>query len=163
MTQLTRELATLIGAGQTVEGALSLAREEVPDRKLAAALEGVLLKVRAGSSLSDALGAEPRFFPPLYVSLVRAGEASGRLGSSLSELGTMRERTEELRSKLTSALIYPTVLLLTAVGAVIVLLTVVVPRMEPMFAQAGARCPPAPRSCSRPPICCATTAISCWR
>jgi general secretion pathway protein F len=141
VTQLTRELATLIGAGQTVEGALSLAREEVPDRKLAAALEGVLLKVRAGSSLSDALGAEPRFFPPLYVSLVRAGEASGRLGSSLSELGTMRERTEELRSKLTSALIYPTVLLLTAVGAVIVLLTVVVPRMEPMFAQAGASLP----------------------
>ncbi|MFL5334217.1 MAG: type II secretion system F family protein [Geminicoccaceae bacterium] len=141
VTQLTRELATLIGAGQTVEGALSLAREEVPDRGLAAALEGVLLKVRAGSSLSDALAAEPRFFPPLYVSLVRAGEASGRLGSSLSELGTMRERTEELRSKLTSALIYPTVLLLTAVGAVIVLLTVVVPRMEPMFAQAGASLP----------------------
>ena len=141
VTQLTRELATLIGAGQTVEGALSLAREEVPDRGLAAALEGVLLKVRAGSSLSDALAAEPRYFPPLYVSLVRAGEASGRLGPSLDELGTMRERTEELRSKLTSALIYPCVLLLTAIGAVIVLLTVVVPRMAPMFAQAGAALP----------------------
>ena len=48
VTQLSRELATLIGAGQTVEGALSLAREEVPDRGLAAALEGVLLKVRSG-------------------------------------------------------------------------------------------------------------------
>ena len=141
VTQLTSELATLIGAGQTVEGALALAREEVPDRGLAAALEGVLLKVRAGSSLSDALAAEPRYFPPLYVSLVRAGEASGRLGPSLDELGTMRERTEELRSKLTSALIYPCVLLLTAIGAVIVLLTVVVPRMAPMFAQAGAALP----------------------
>ena len=53
----------------------------------------------------------------------------------------MRERSEELRSKLTSALIYPCVLLLTAVGAVVVLLTVVVPRMEPMFAQAGAALP----------------------
>ena len=145
VTQLTRELATLIGAGQTVEGALALAREEVPDRVLAVALEGVLLKVRGGSSLSDALAAEPRHFPPLYVSLVRAGEASGRLGASLAELATMRERTEALRAKLTSALIYPTVLFLTAIGAVILLLTVVVPRMEPMFAQAGAALPASTR------------------
>ena len=145
VTQLTRELATLIGAGQTVEGALSLAREEVPDRGLAAALEGVLLKVRAGSSLSDALAAEPRYFAPLYVSLVRAGEASGRLGASLGELATMREKTETLRSKLNSALIYPTVLFLTAIGAVMILLTVVVPRMEPMFAQAGAALPTSTR------------------
>jgi general secretion pathway protein F len=141
VTQLTRELATLIGAGQTVEGALSLAREEIPDKGLAAAVEGILLKVRSGSSLSDALAAEPRYFPPLYISIVRAGEASGRLGASLSELGIMRERTEALRSKLNSALIYPVVLFLTAIGAVIVLLTVVVPRMEPMFANAGAALP----------------------
>ena len=117
----------------------------MPDRGLAAALEGVLLKVRSGSSLSDALAAEPRYFPPLYVSLVRAGEASGRLGRSLGELATMREQTEALRSKLTSALIYPIVLLLTAIGAVVVLLTVVVPRMEPMFAQAGAALPASTR------------------
>lgn len=145
VTQLTRELATLIGAGQTVEGALALAREEVPDKGLAAALENVLLKVRSGSSLSDALADEPRYFPPLYVSLVRAGEASGRLGGALAELATMRERTEQLRSRLTSALIYPAVLLLTAVGAVVVLLTVVVPQMEPMFASAGAALPASTR------------------
>jgi general secretion pathway protein F len=145
VTQLTRELATLLGAGQTVEMALALAREEVPDKGLAAALEGVLLKVRSGSSLSDALAAEPRYFPPLYISLVRAGEATGRLGPSLSELATMRERTEQLRSKLNSALIYPVVLLLTALGSVVVLLTVVVPKMQPMFAQAGAALPTSTR------------------
>jgi general secretion pathway protein F len=145
VTQLTRELSTLLGAGQTVEGSLALAREEVPDKGLTAALEGVLLKVRSGSSLSDALANEPRYFPPLYVSLVRAGEQSGRLGQSLAELATMRERTEQLRSKLTSALIYPVVLFLTAIGAVVVLLTVVVPRMEPMFASAGASLPSSTR------------------
>lgn len=145
VTQLSRELSTLIGAGQTIESALALAREEVPDRGLAAALEGVLLKVRSGSSLSDALAGEPRYFSALYVSLVRAGEASGRLGTSLGELATMRERTEALRSKINSALIYPTVLFLTAIGAVVVLLTVVVPRMEPMFAQAGAALPASTR------------------
>lgn len=145
VTQLTRELATLLGAGQTVEGALALAREEVPDKGLSAALEDILLKVRSGTSLSDALAEAPRYFPPLYVSLVRAGEASGHLGPSLAELATMRERTEALRSKLNSALIYPVVLLLTALGAVTVLLTVVVPRMEPMFANAGAALPTSTR------------------
>ena len=145
VTQLTRELSTLIGAGQTVEGALSLAREEVPDKGLAAALENVLLKVRSGTSMSDALAAEQRYFPPIYVSLVRAGEASGRLGGSLAELATMREKTEALRSRLNSALIYPMVLLLTAIGAVVILLTVVVPRMEPMFASAGAALPASTR------------------
>ena len=145
VTQLTRELATLLGAGQTVETSLSLAREEVPDKGLSVALEGVLLQVRSGSSLSDALAAEPRYFPPLYVSLVRAGEQSGRLSQSLGELATMRERTEQLGSKLTSAMIYPVVLLVTAIGSVIVLLTVVVPRMEPMFASAGAALPTSTR------------------
>ncbi|MGD9508251.1 MAG: type II secretion system F family protein, partial [Geminicoccaceae bacterium] len=86
-----------------------------------------------------------RYFSPLFVSLVRAGEASGRLGTTLGELATMRERTEALRSKINSALIYPTVLFLTAIGAVMVLLTVVVPRMEPMFAQAGAALPASTR------------------
>ena len=67
--------------------------------------------------------------------MVRAGEASGRLDKSLRELAELRERTEALQAKLTSALIYPAILVLTALGSVIVLLTVVVPQIEPMFAQ----------------------------
>lgn len=145
VTQLTRELATLLGAGQTVEGALVLVREEVPSKPLAAALERILLKVRSGASLSDAVAAEPRFFPPLYVSLVRAGEASGELGTALTEIGTMRERTEQLRAKINSALIYPVILFLTAIGSIVVMLTVVVPQLEPMFANAGAALPASTR------------------
>ena len=83
VTQLTRELATLLGAGQTVEGALSLAREEVPDKGLAAALEGVLLKVRSGSSLSDALAAEPRYLPAALCQPGACRRAVGPAGQSL--------------------------------------------------------------------------------
>jgi general secretion pathway protein F len=146
VTQLTRELATLIGAGQTLEGALALVGEELSQKDLAATLGRVLVKVRSGVSLSEALAQEPQYFPALYVSMVRAGEAAGRLDKSLRELAELRERTEQLQAKLTSALIYPCILTLTAVGSVMLLLTLVVPQLEPMFASAGAALPTSTRA-----------------
>jgi general secretion pathway protein F len=141
VTQITRELATLIGAGQTLEGALAIVGEELGHKELQAALGRVLLKVRSGVSLSDALAQEPTFFPGLYVSMVRAGEAAGRLDKSLRELAELRERSEALQAKLTSAMIYPAILVLTALGSVTLLLTVVVPQLEPMFASAHSKLP----------------------
>ena len=73
--------------------------------------------------------------------MVRAGEAAGRLDKSLLELAELRERTEALQAKLTSALIYPAILVLTALGSVTLLLTVVVPQIEPMFANARGKLP----------------------
>ncbi len=145
VTQVTRELATLIGAGQTLEGALALVAEDVRQKPLAAALGRVLVRVRSGLSLSEALSQEPQYFPPLYVSMTRAGEAAGKLDVSLRELALLRERSEALQSKLTSAMIYPIILVLTAVGAVTLLLTLVVPQLEPMFAQAGSQLPASTR------------------
>jgi general secretion pathway protein F len=145
VTAATRELSTLIGAGQTVEAALEMTAEDAGNRRLAAALARVLAKVRGGTALADALAEEPRFFPPVYVAMVRAGEAAGRLDRTLAELVTLRERSEAMRSKLTSALLYPTLLVLTAIGALGILLTVVVPQFAPMFAQAGAELPASSR------------------
>ena len=104
-------------------------------------------------SLSDALAQEPRHFPRLYVSMVRAGEAAGHLDKSLRELAELRERTEALQAKLTSALIYPVILVLTAVGAVTMLLTLVVPQFAPMFAQAGEQLPAGTRIVLAVPQC----------
>lgn len=146
VSQMTRELATLLGAGQTLEGALALVGEDLGHKELSAVLAGVLVRVRSGVSLSEALAQEPAFFPPLYVSMVRAGEAAGRLDESLKELAELRERTAALQAKLTSALIYPIVLVLTAVGSVTLLLTMVVPQLEPMFASAGAALPASTRT-----------------
>lgn len=145
VTQLTRELATLVGAGQTLEGALALVREELGYKRLTAAVDRVLEKVRGGRSLSDAMAEEGAFFPELYVSMVRSGEAAGRLDDSLRELAELRERTEALQAKLTSAMIYPVILSLTAVGAVTLLMTVVVPQLEPMFANARGALPDSTR------------------
>ena len=141
LTAATRELATLIGAGQTLESALDMVAEDAGSRKLSAALARVLAKVRGGSSLADALAEEGGIFPGLYVAMVRAGEASGQLDRTLAELVTLREKSEAMRSKLTSALIYPMLLVLTAVGALGILLTVVVPQFAPLFEQAGEQLP----------------------
>jgi general secretion pathway protein F len=141
LTAATRELATLVGAGTTIESALDMVAEDTGNRRLAGALQRVLDRVRGGSSLADAMSDEPRFFPRMYIAMVRAGEASGQLEQTLAELVTLRERSEAMRAKLVSAMIYPTLLVLTAVGALGILLTVVVPQFEPLFEQAGERLP----------------------
>lgn len=145
VTVTTRELATLIGAGETLESALALVAGELGDRRLRAVFEGILNRVRTGASLSDAMAAEPRVFSRLYVGMVRAAEATGRLGEVLGELADLRERQEALRRQLTSALIYPAVLMLTAIGAVLVLLLYVVPQFTPVFAGHEDRLPPLTR------------------
>lgn len=141
LTAVTRELATLVGAGQTIEGALEMVAEDTGNRKLGAALQRVLAQVRGGSSLADALDAEPRIFPALYVAMVRAGEASGQLERTLGELVALREKSEAMQAKLTSAMIYPLLLVCTAIGALAILLTVVVPQFRPLFDQAGEQLP----------------------
>lgn len=146
LTIATRELATLIEAGETLESALALIAEELDDATLRRILASVLAKVRSGSALSEALAGEPKVFSRLYVGMVRAAEATGRLGPVLAELADLRERQETLRRQLTSALVYPTILVLTSIGAIAVLLLYVVPQFEPVFAGAEDRLPAATRS-----------------
>lgn len=145
VTVATRELATLIGAGETLESALALVAGELSDRRLRPVFEALLNRVRTGASLSDAMAAEPGIFSRLYIGMVRAAEATGRLGEVLTELADLRERQETLQRQLGSALIYPIVLLLTAIGAVLVLLLYVVPQFTPIFAGHEDRLPPLTR------------------
>jgi general secretion pathway protein F len=146
LTVATRELATLIEAGETLESALALVAEELDDATLRRVLAAALGKVRSGAALSEALAGEPQVFSRLYVGMVRAAEATGRLGPVLAELADLRERQETLRRQLTSALVYPAILVATAIGAVAVLLLYVVPQFEPVFAGAEDRIPAATRA-----------------
>jgi general secretion pathway protein F len=146
LTVATRELATLIEAGETLESALALVAEELDDATLRRVLAAVLAKVRGGAALSEALAGEPKVFSRLYVGMVRAAEATGRLGPVLAELADLRERQETLRRQLTSALVYPAILVATAIGAIAVLLLYVVPQFEPVFAGAEDRLPAATRT-----------------
>lgn len=137
-TLLTRQLAVLLGSGMTVEGALT-ATAGSSER---AEFETVLLQARAevmeGTSFADALLSAPRAFPPLYRSIVAAGEASGKLPAVLDQLATHLERSYRVRTLVRSALVYPVILGLMAVLMVTGLMVFIVPRLVEQFDLLGA-------------------------
>lgn len=129
----TRQLADLVSAGLPLDRALTVLIRQTASAGLKARLTQVQEDVRAGQSLSEALGRFPREFPRLYVNMVHAGEVTGRLGEVLERLAGYLEREITRRSQLVSAMTYPAVLIVVAVSAVVFLLTFVVPRLSTVF------------------------------
>jgi general secretion pathway protein F len=138
---VTRELATLLRSGLPLDRALETLIGLAPTRPVAALLQGVRDDVRGGKALSQALDARREVFSRFYVNIVRAGEAGGALGPVLTRLADTMERAKELKGTVTSALIYPTILICVAVVSVMVLLFFVVPQFKTQFAQAGQALP----------------------
>jgi general secretion pathway protein F len=138
---ITRELATLLRAGLTLDRALEVLIGLAPTPAVMTLLQGVRDDVRGGRSLSQALDARREVFSRFYVNIVRAGEAGGALGVVLQRLAETMERGKELRDSVQSALIYPTILVFVAVASVILLLSWVVPQFQQTFAQAGKALP----------------------
>ena len=141
LAAVTRELSIMLGAGQDLDRALRFLVEIAPNKRVAAVLEQVRAAVRDGGALANALAQHGGSFGPLYIGLVRAGEASGSLAPTLERLAAMLERQRSLAATVTSAMIYPVLLLLAAVGAVTLLLTEVLPQFVPLFEQNGAALP----------------------
>jgi general secretion pathway protein F len=144
--ELTRELAIMLAAGQDLDRALRFVVENTRNARARAVLGNVRDKVRGGSSLAAALAGEPRSFSKLYIGLVRAGEAGGTLPATLDRLGTLLERERSLSANLRSAMIYPALLIVAAVGSIVLLLDYVLPQFAPIFQQAGAELPAATRA-----------------
>jgi general secretion pathway protein F len=136
-----RQLATLVRAGIPLDRSLSLCRDLAEKPALRAVIEDTLRELRSGQSLAHSLAANQRFFPPLYVAMVRAGEASGTLPAVLDRLVEFEEFSAELRGYLISALIYPMVLLAVGGVAIAFLLGFVVPRFAQIFEEAGKELP----------------------
>ncbi len=141
LTNVTRELSIMLDAGQDLDLALRFLVETAPHKRVAAVLEQVRDAVRDGSPLATALGRQPRSFPRLYVGLVRAGEAGGTLAHTLDRLALLLERERSLASTVKSAMIYPALLLVAALGSITLLLTQVLPQFVPLFEQNGAQLP----------------------
>jgi general secretion pathway protein F len=138
---ITRELATLLRAGLTLDRALEILIGLAAAPPVAVLLQRIRDDVRGGKALSQALDAHRDVFSRFYVNIVRAGEAGGALGVVLTRLADTMERNKDMRESVKSALIYPTILIGVAVTSVIVLLIWVVPQFELTFAQAGKALP----------------------
>jgi len=138
---LTQEIATLLGAGLPLDRSLEILVGLAENDRVAAVLTKVRNEVRGGASLSKALEAQGTVFSRFYVNMIRAGEAGGALADVLARLSEFMERSKELRESVKSALIYPAILVFVAVLSVGILLGVVVPQFEPIFAQSGKALP----------------------
>jgi general secretion pathway protein F len=131
---LTQQLATLFEAGLPLDRALSIMEELAPNARVKAIVSDLLRSVRGGSSFSEALAKHhPRPFSRLYINMVRAGEKGGVLEVSLRRLAEFLEARAAFNEALISAMIYPLVITLVGAGAVVFLMTFVIPRFATIF------------------------------
>lgn len=136
----TQELAELIGAGLELDRALGVLIGLKDLSSLKETLIAIRAQVRDGAVLADALAQQPSF-PRFYVGMVRAGELGGALEPALRKLATYLARTQAIRESITSALVYPAILLITAGFSIFAIVAFVLPQFKPLFAQAGAKIP----------------------
>lgn len=141
----TGELATLLKAGLPLDRSLSSLSTLSENPTLQSVVSQVLAKVQEGRSLSQALGEHPQVFPPLYINMIRAGEAGGVVEGVLERLAEYLERSEKTRDEIRSAMVYPLVLATTAGVAITIMLTVVLPRFATIFTDLGTAMPTSTR------------------
>lgn len=130
---MTRQLATLLKAGVSLVEALTAMVDQVEKEKLKRILSDVKQRVNEGSSLADALNHHVKVFGPLFVNMIRAGESSGALDAVLLRLAEFTEGQARLRQKITGTMIYPAIMLVIGGGVLIMLMTVVVPKVTKIF------------------------------
>jgi type IV pilus assembly protein PilC len=130
---VTRQLATLVDAGLPLLRGLRVLLRQTKSPALRIALESMGQSVESGSTFSEALAQHPRIFDNLYVNMVRAGEAGGVIEVVLKRLAEFMEKAEKIKNKVKSAMIYPVVVMVVAVGILAFLLTAIIPKFEEIF------------------------------
>ena len=130
---MTRQFSTLISSGLPLETSLVALYEQTDDQKLKGILSQVRSRVSEGSSLHAALEEHEEAFSDLYVSMVRAGEASGTLDVVLDRLADFLEKQLELTSKIRGAMIYPAIMFVVGLGVLVFMMTFVIPKVANIF------------------------------
>lgn len=133
----TRKLATLMKAGIPLAETLAALVDQTQHLRFKGALAEIRTAVNEGSALADALAKHPKLFEELYVSMVRAGEVAGNLDEVLMRLADFLESSQRLKSKVQSAMVYPTLMAVVGGGIMMVLMTAVVPKITSMFVSQG--------------------------
>lgn len=138
----TRQLATMIDAGLAIVSSLQALAEQTTNKVMRDVIRDVCTRVEGGDNFSAALMKHPKVFNRLYVCMVDAGEKGGLLAEILARLATYLENTARLHKKVKSAMMYPTVVTVVAIGITIFLLLRVVPVFAEVFQGFGAKLPP---------------------
>ncbi|MBQ9726382.1 MAG: type II secretion system F family protein [Kiritimatiellae bacterium] len=130
---LTRQLATLVDSGLPLLRGLRILTKQSSVPAVKDVLSKMCESVEGGSNFSEALAQHPKTFDNLYVNMAKAGEAGGSLNESLNRLADFLEKGQKLKSKIKSAMTYPTVVLVIALGITAFLMATVIPQFEKLF------------------------------
>jgi type IV pilus assembly protein PilC len=129
----TRQLATLIDSGLPLLRSLNVLAKQERDKVMKKTTEQVADSVQSGSTFSDALALHPKIFNDLYVNMIKAGEVGGVLELVLNRLSEFQEKASKIRNKVISAMVYPIIVMVMAMGILCFLLVFIVPRFEAIF------------------------------
>lgn len=141
LENFTRLLSSLLAAGVPLSRALTILYREASTPAATAKWKEIHGLVIDGMSLADAMAKSPETFPRVYVAMVQAGETGGFLDLVLAQIADFQAREKELRSKVLTAMLYPAILLVLALGVLVFLLTFFIPRFQLVFAGFGAALP----------------------
>lgn len=133
LTVFSRQLANLVAGGLPLMRTFAALTEHTENARLRAVMQRMQQDVQSGKALWEALNSHPRIFPTLYVSMVKAGEASGQLSDVLQWLADYQEKEQTRKVQIRSALAYPTLLVTVGIASVFLLVTFVVPRFVTVF------------------------------
>lgn len=137
----SQQLATAINAGIPLIQALELAEKSQKKHLMKTLIEAIRKDIGNGLTFAEALQKHPRYFSPLFSSLIELGEKSGTLDTMLNQVATYQEKVETIKKKIKKTLSYPLFILIFALGITIALLTFVVPQFEILFHNFGAELP----------------------
>ena len=137
----TRQLATMLAAGLPVVQAFDIVGKGNDNPSMRTLIGKVKNDVESGTNLTEALSKHPLYFDSLYCNLVGAGEQAGILETLLDKIATYKEKIEDLKGKIKSALFYPTAVIIVAFIITAILLIFVIPQFEALFADFGAELP----------------------
>ncbi len=138
---MTRQLATMIGAGLVLSEAIDLLSEEQLNKKLKLVLEEIASDIKGGISFAAALEKHPDIFPKLYINLVKVGEISGKLDIILLQLATHLEKDREFQSKVKGAMIYPVIVISMMLMVMLIMIFFVMPRLISLYSQSNIELP----------------------
>jgi type IV pilus assembly protein PilC len=137
----SRQLGVFVKAGIPIMEALQVISEETTDKLLNKVLHDMIDRLEAGDTFASAAAAHPEAFPTYYVGILESAELTGTLDTAMTQLADYLERDTEARGKLTSAMIYPAVIMVMAIVTVIVLAAFVLPRFQTFFKSFNAKLP----------------------
>lgn len=141
IVNFTRQIATMIVAGLSLPESLNIIQGQTKNQLFNAAVVDIEHHITSGGNFADALSKYPKFFPPIYIALVRAGESSGQLDEVMIRLADSMEQQREFRSKVRGAMVYPIIILVGMFIVIMIMMTVVIPKLTELYQDFGVELP----------------------